>query len=354
MLVANSFDLWKKDVFFPAAEEVQESADIMESTYRAWTRKRRESVAPEDLDELCRELQTALGTAKWQLEEFEKAVRLSYCQCGDDHTTARHKQFISAIENQISHVETALRASFSAEGKKQLRWVQLDEEECDDLAAFLSGTSHCLPSAEDEYVELGPSVKTFEEKPMRRNDLDIKSNAACNLDISDEIKGVTDTIITIKDPNFMMDLNGKEMPGTRDEIIYHADRTTNTRKTRSSPNCELRIIIPDEAEQRTQLMPSFQDTPKEKGSKLVFWRRCGELHQAKGAVNLFNQLFGRVGASQKQSQSPQKRWQGPLRLQYGRSVQVTLALMLTFFLLVSTTVLMEGSLFAVPFMFSSS
>ena len=45
------------------------------------------------------------------------------------------------------------------------------------------------------------------------------------------------------------------------------------------------------------------------------------------------QLFGRVGASQKQSQSPQKRWQGPLRLQYGRSVQVTLALMLTFFLL---------------------
>lgn len=28
MMVANSFDLWKKDVFFPAAEEVQESADM--------------------------------------------------------------------------------------------------------------------------------------------------------------------------------------------------------------------------------------------------------------------------------------------------------------------------------------
>lgn len=27
-MVANSFDLWKKDVFFPAAEEVQESADM--------------------------------------------------------------------------------------------------------------------------------------------------------------------------------------------------------------------------------------------------------------------------------------------------------------------------------------
>lgn len=28
MLVANSFDLWRKDVFFSAAEEVQESADM--------------------------------------------------------------------------------------------------------------------------------------------------------------------------------------------------------------------------------------------------------------------------------------------------------------------------------------
>ncbi|XP_050375250.1 uncharacterized protein LOC126792815 [Argentina anserina] len=332
MLVANSFDLWKKDVFFPAAEEVQESADIMESTYRAWARARRESVAPEDLDELCRELQTALGTAKWQLEEFEKAVRLSYRQHGDDHTTARHRQFISAIENQISHVETALSVSFSAEGKKHLRWVQLDEEECEDLAAFLSGTSHCPPSAKKEYVAHELSGITSEEKPIRRKDLDVKSNAA-NSDNFIELKGVTETVINIKDPNFTVDLNGKEMPGSRDEIIYHVDRTTNTRKTWSS-NCELRIIVPDEAEQRTQLIPSFGDTPKEKGSKLVFWRRCGELHQAKGAVNLFKNLFGRVGVSQKQSQSPQKRWHGPLRLQYGRSVQVTLAVMLTFFLLV--------------------
>lgn len=28
MMVASSFDLWKKDVFFPAAEEVQESVDM--------------------------------------------------------------------------------------------------------------------------------------------------------------------------------------------------------------------------------------------------------------------------------------------------------------------------------------
>ena len=28
MMVANSFDLWQKDAFFSAAEEVQESADM--------------------------------------------------------------------------------------------------------------------------------------------------------------------------------------------------------------------------------------------------------------------------------------------------------------------------------------
>lgn len=45
------------------------------------------------------------------------------------------------------------------------------------------------------------------------------------------------------------------------------------------------------------------------------------------------QLFGRVGASQKQLQSPQKQWQTPLRLHNRCSVQATLGLMLTVFLL---------------------
>lgn len=39
----------------------------MESAYRAWLRERRERSNTVDLNELCRELQTALGTAKWQV-----------------------------------------------------------------------------------------------------------------------------------------------------------------------------------------------------------------------------------------------------------------------------------------------
>jgi len=39
----------------------------MESAYRAWLKERGEGSASSELNELCRELQTALGIAKWQV-----------------------------------------------------------------------------------------------------------------------------------------------------------------------------------------------------------------------------------------------------------------------------------------------
>lgn len=39
----------------------------MESAYRLWVKQKKEGLNPEDLNELFRELQTALGTAKWQV-----------------------------------------------------------------------------------------------------------------------------------------------------------------------------------------------------------------------------------------------------------------------------------------------
>ena len=39
----------------------------MESAYRMWIKERREELKTADSAELCRELQTALGTAKWQV-----------------------------------------------------------------------------------------------------------------------------------------------------------------------------------------------------------------------------------------------------------------------------------------------
>ncbi|KAL9684730.1 hypothetical protein QQ045_022171 [Rhodiola kirilowii] len=123
----------------------------MESAYMLWEKERSKGLARDDLDELCRELQTALGTAKWLLEEFDKAVSLSHknSRCGDNSQT-RHGQFVTAIESQISRVEKALKESLNESGAEPLRWVHLNKEECDDLAMFLSGTTKVLSNVFSE------------------------------------------------------------------------------------------------------------------------------------------------------------------------------------------------------------
>ncbi|XWS73229.1 hypothetical protein CRYUN_Cryun02cG0109700 [Craigia yunnanensis] len=316
MMVANSFDLWKKDAFFSAAEEVQESADIMESAYRMWIKERREGLKTADSAELCRELQTALGTAKWQLEEFERAIRLSHGHRCDDITATRHRQFIAAIESQICCVEAALKDAFIEEGKQSLRWVNLDEEECDDLAMFLSGTSSSLqPSAKNTLLENFHRIK----------DTNPNFNATCNGNIS-EVNFFKDSG---KDSQCVIDVEDEESSGRTDDVSCGQDRTTGTRRTWSSPNFgALKIVIADEYEDRSQIRSGIEDSPKEKGSKPFFRKqRCGELPQAKGAFNLFNQHFGWVGGLQRQLQSP-------VHLQFSCSLQLTLALLIAIFLIV--------------------
>ncbi|XP_058069957.1 uncharacterized protein LOC131219014 [Magnolia sinica] len=138
--MTTNFDRWEKDPFFSAAEEVQESADRMESAYRRWLHgQRNSSMRLAGSDELRRELQTTLGTTKWQLEEFERAVRLSYSNPSADDARSRHRHFVAAIEHHISTIVESLRDSVAAEGGTSLPWVRLDEGERDELAAFLVG-----------------------------------------------------------------------------------------------------------------------------------------------------------------------------------------------------------------------
>ncbi|ONK64727.1 uncharacterized protein A4U43_C07F29250 [Asparagus officinalis] len=138
------FDRWEKDPFFAAAEEVQESADRMESVYRRWIHEKREAANPsnetfEVSSELLRELQMTVGTAKWQLDELSKAVRSNddACSAGEE-TRTRHKQFVDAIGNQISTVENSLRESKLEKGEGDHSWVKLDKGERDELALFLA------------------------------------------------------------------------------------------------------------------------------------------------------------------------------------------------------------------------
>ncbi|KAK8581603.1 hypothetical protein V6N13_144619 [Hibiscus sabdariffa] len=298
MMVVNSFDLWQKDAFFSAAEVVQESADAMESAYRMWTKGQKSR----DSAELCRELQTALGTAKWQLEEFERAIRSSHRHRCDDSRASRHRQFIAAIESQIHRVEAELKEAYVDEGKQPLRWVDLNKEECDDLAMFLSGTS--------------PSLQ-----PSKKNTLLLKKNS--------HIPDVNFLNDFGKDVECVVDVEDGESSGKTDDVCSGHDRTNSTGRTWSPPNFgSLKIVIADEYEDRSRIRSGTEATPKEKGSKPFFHKqRCGELPQVNVAVNLFNQCFDCVGALPRQLQSP-------VHLQFSCSLQLTLIFLIAIFLTV--------------------
>ena len=228
------------------------------------------------------------------MEEFERAVR-SHGQHSDDNTTARHRQFIAAIGSQISRVEEALIESFNGEGKDPLQWVNLDQEECDDLALFLSGIPGTLQNAKEDHVELRHSMKDSPSEnhyKRREMDFDFNLNVACNRDMPDEIKGFKDVVTINKDATYVIELEAKEVPGTRDDISCQADRLTGTRRTGNSPPGSWKIVIADEDEHSKKLAPSIEATPKGKGSRAVLWKqRWSEHPHAKRGINWFNQVW---------------------------------------------------------------
>ncbi|KAG2245444.1 hypothetical protein Bca52824_092755 [Brassica carinata] len=297
MMVANSFDLWQKDVFFSAAEEVQESADTMESAYRLWVKEKRQGRVTVESDQLCIELQAALSTAKWQLEEFERAVRLSHGRCRDDTTLTRHKQFVTAIENQIYRVQSALQEALTEDGKQQpLRWVDLNKEERDDLAMFLSGSSSL----------------TSESFNSGRSTTNLRDSSTSSL--AENPRGRRETSCVI-------DIDEGGSPESADAIIrvqQVADKRSGTRRTWSSPNVTaLRINVPVDVEEEEKKKKRFvfdiEDTPKEKGTKSLFsMQRCRD----------YNLIFDRI-----------RQYQRRFRVPFSRPIQLILSFTLILILL---------------------
>lgn len=181
------------------------------------------------------------------MEEFEKAVRMSYRSHRDDVTVSRHSQFVSALEDQISRVETALKESFQVDGKKAFHWVNLDEEECDDLALFLSGSSS--QGAADE-EEDGTSL-LINKKNCRKEDSNLSSQVSSTIQSSDEGKSPQE-----------------------------ADRIASNRRTWSpSQMSALEIVIDKDDRQKSA---EIEATPKEKGTKPYFWN--SRVEGVKGGV----------------------------------------------------------------------
>lgn len=173
--MASAFDQWEKDPFFCAAEEVQESADRMESVYRRWMHDNKRI-------ELRKELHIALGTAKWQLEELEMAVRQDdEAISAREATVTRHNDFVEAISDRIGMVEKSLKESnVEGEAESGLMWATLDKGERDELTLFLSS-----PCSEGEKLPLILSdVETsggLKNSPYQLNDFSLGLKDHCRI-----------------------------------------------------------------------------------------------------------------------------------------------------------------------------
>ncbi|XWS55995.1 hypothetical protein CRYUN_Cryun09bG0048400 [Craigia yunnanensis] len=137
---------WESDPLFSAAEVVQDSADRMESIFRLLLHEQSlvqgDHSDPKLLPSIGyhrRDLATILET------DFERAVSSS-ARMDQSHSRgdviSRHKQFIRAIREQINNVEKSLEEMKIGNPKKNSEWGNLNEQDRDGLALFLSGGNH--------------------------------------------------------------------------------------------------------------------------------------------------------------------------------------------------------------------
>lgn len=251
--MASDLCRWEVDPFFAAAEDVQDSADRMESAYRTWLHDQSLGESnPADVELVSlieirkRELITALGTAKWQLEDFESAITVTASTnkaYSKEDAPTRHMQFIGAIRNQIASIEKELQDSIKKDGHRNLQWVDLDDRERDDLAMFLSGGGSLKNTVEhgmcgkipeqqskgsistsanlrgtkdvvelrlDDTQHLNPATGQSKLQCIQHS----RTNAACALDTHHN--GFTDSEASNKDSEFVVDMAHKLL-GTRDD-----------------------------------------------------------------------------------------------------------------------------------------
>ncbi|XP_059633487.1 uncharacterized protein LOC132276185 [Cornus florida] len=338
--MASHFDRWEKDPFFSAAEEVQESADRMESTYRTWIHARKEASGMWNLEELHRDLQTALGTTKWQLEEFERAVRLSYTNSLGDDAKVRHREFITAIESQISKIETSLQESTLSTGKPPLPWARLDDRESSELALFLSG-----PAASVEKITT--KIHIGDEQTANQQEIDkqlkpLSSKNSCNsvewglleareeklsghrrtasasADISAWKIAVADDVFPHSSPNGQPEVPPQRIPS----FSGFLSTMETASKLKFSKNGYRKLKLPDRHQEADTTLSQSQQLTR--GTNMCY-ERCKSCLD--GVNDCYDkQLYGWYGAIQRQLQRSQ------YQMQYSRPIQmiVSIALLLCF------------------------
>ncbi|GLJ38762.1 hypothetical protein SUGI_0790280 [Cryptomeria japonica] len=180
--MGEDYTLWELNPLFSAAEDVQQSAERLESAYRGWINSTcSDHVIPRSPSAYRKELLTAFETTKWQLEEFERAfMNANLKDLRTERALARYRPFIEAISHQISLVENDLRNSGNEEDGYCLHAVSIGDGERDELANFLSGNritgkndQNGYTCPRDEYQTKG---STFQERVQASRAEDLHQN----------------------------------------------------------------------------------------------------------------------------------------------------------------------------------
>ncbi|CAI9115930.1 OLC1v1016945C1 [Oldenlandia corymbosa var. corymbosa] len=334
--MTTQFDRWEKDPFFAAAEEVQESADRMESTYRTWIHALKDTAGIWNKDELRRDLQTALGTTKWQLDEFERAVSSSYTNNAADDSKDRRRDFVIAIGSQILKVETSLNESTASKGKPPLPWVRLDEGESDELAAFLSGPStsftgdrnfgrligrdpHVLISSHEADDKLEPNGPLNTSHPMELIQVEGREEklaghrrtASASADIGSwNISMAEDAL-----PHSSADVQADPPPRKIPSVSGFLNSMEFGAKLKLSKNGYRKLKLSDRHKESDTPLPQTQ--PLTRGINSCYERSKSCLEGCDDCYD--KQLYGWYGAIQRQIQRSQ------YHMQYSRPLQVILS-----------------------------
>ncbi|KAL4583451.1 hypothetical protein LXL04_008024 [Taraxacum kok-saghyz] len=338
--MSSHFERWEKDPFFSAAEEVQESADRMESTYRTLVQALKEPSAWKT-DELRRDLRTALGTAKWQviqppfllltyiddhlpiffhltlsiiklfqLEEFDRAVAQSYTKLSTEDAKTRHSEFIKAIDCQITKVSKALDESAISTGKPPRPWIRLNEGETEELASFLSGSNTNVDQKEKQKCpnERPEEVASHEGK-HRRTASAGADIGAWNIVVDDDDGGKSEQPPR-KIPSFSGFLNAMD----------------SASKLKWSKNGYRKLKLVDNRHE----LPETQQ-PVTRGMNALCYERSKSCLE-NGDDCYQKQLYGWYGGIQRQLQRSQ------YYVQYSRPTQILFSLLLFIFLIALVTV----------------
>ncbi|KAL7604369.1 hypothetical protein Lser_V15G19047 [Lactuca serriola] len=312
--MSSHFERWEKDPFFSAAEEVQESADRMESTYRTLIHALKEPSAWKT-EELRRDLRTAHGTAKWQLEEFEKAVEQSYIKSSTEDAKTRHREFIKAIDCQISKASKALDESAIPTGKPPRPWIRLNEGETEELASFLSGSKSNVDQKQKQ--KLPSKVQCLNEKNEKKVS-GHRRTASAGADIGGAWNIVVD------------DDGGKpeEPPRKIPSFSGFLNAMDSAAKLQWSKNGYRKLKLIDNRHEADVKLPEIQ--PLSKGINAYYERSKSCLENGDDCYQ--KQLYGWYGGIQRQLQRSQ------YYVQYSRPTQIIFWILVLIFIFAIVTV----------------